>query len=465
MISQFSIIIPEITLASIAMMVQVIAVFNEKFSRKISVFALLFLLGLVVFLICNPVEYSYYGGSFLTSSVINLFKAIVLGLTLMSIIIYRDFVKIAGGDIQIEFITIMLLATLGIFITISARDFLLLFCGLELQALSGYALTAFNTKDEKSSEAGLKYFILGALVSGIMLMGISFVYGFSGSINFLEIKYLVGMQPNVGIIFGMVFVTIAILFKLSVSPFHVWTPDVYEGAPISVVSYFSTAQKLGMLLVLINIIDGIIVDYPSISEDILRLSAILSMIVGSFGAIKQDSLKRLMAYSSILNMGYVLMAVTIHSTGGNNVAYIYMLIYAISTIGLFASFVALLGKKSDIATFEDLSGVALRRKTLAAVIAIIMFSMIGLPPFAGFFGKYYVFSSATSQGEFAMVGVGLLSSVISAFYYLKFIKYMYFVDPVCQIERIATKRGLWFVTTISASFTIFFFLFAHKYIV
>ena len=465
MMGQFNILIPEIALAIIAMFMQLVSVYNPQRSYKLSSITIILVAILATYMLYAPVEYEYYQNSFLASSVINLFKVMVLGLAVMCLLIYRDFIKISGKEFKSEFPTLILLSSLGILFSISARDFLLLFCGLELQALSGYALTAFNTKDEKSSEAGLKYFILGALISGIMLMGISFIYGFTGSINFLEIKHLTSASPSLGVMVGLVFVLVAILFKMSAAPLHIWTPDVYEGAPITAVSYFATAQKFGMLLVLINVVDGVVGNYYSISEDILKICAILSMLVGSFGAIGQNSLKRLMAYSSIVNMGYVLMAVRLSNMGGNNVAYVYMLIYVMGTIGLFASLVALLGERSEHAVFDDLRGASVNRKALSSVIAIIMFSMIGLPPFAGFFGKYYVFSSAIQQGEFVMTAVGLVASVVSAFYYLKVVKYMYFIKPGSTMTCISTKRGLWLVTTISITFTIFFFLFAHKYIV
>lgn len=464
MINQFVIVIPEILLASLAMVMQIVAVYVKNSSRHIALVATLLGLGIVAYLLNFVPEYELgFTLSFVTSPAISLFKAIVLGLALMSLVVYSDLAKIGKSKLKIEFVTLVLLSTLGVFISISARDFMLLFCGLELQALSGYALAAFNTKSSKSSESGLKYFVLGALMSALMLLGISFLYGFSGSIKFFEIRDALN-GVNIGLVVGSVLVLSAILFKLSAAPLHIWTPDVYEGAPISAVTYFAVAQKVGMLVVLINVTDGVIGDYTQVSNELIKVVAILSMIVGALGAIRQISLKRLMAYSTVLNVGYVLVGVCLHSPEGNYAAFVYMLIYAIGVMGFFACIVALFGPKSDEATFEDLQGVARTRKTLAAAISIIMFSMIGLPPLAGFFGKYYIFYNAVAEGEIVLALIGVLTSVVAAFYYLKVIKCMYFMESQRTVIVIPTKRGLWIVTFLTLAFILFFFTFAQEYI-
>jgi len=465
MLNQFTIILPEIMLASVAMIMQIVAVYFKERPRKITVLTIALLLAIVCHMLYFAPEYSVgFSASFVTSPTLSLFKAIVLAFTIMSIVVYRDLMKINKEKLRMEFVTLIILSTLGAFISISARDFLLLFCGLELQALAGYALASFSTKQSKSSEAGLKYFVLGALMSCLMLLGISFLYGFSGSIKFFEIREVLNGQFNIGLVVGAVLVLAALLFKLSAAPMHIWTPDVYEGAPVSAVTYFAVAQKVGMLIVLINFVDGVVGDYLPVSAMLIKIVAILSMIAGALGAIMQTSLKRLMAYSTILNVGYVLVGVCLHSRSGNNAAFIYMLIYAIGVIGFFACLVALFGGKSDVATFDDLKGIAKTRKALAAAISIIMFSMIGLPPLAGFFGKYYIFYNAVLEGEIVLALLGVLTSVIAAFYYLKIVKYMYFMDSDEEVVAISTKRGLWFVTVISVAFILFFFSFAPYYI-
>lgn len=463
MLNQIFMIIPEILLTGLAMIMQVFGVYYKGSSRLVAKTAIILSFGIIYYLWFNSPEFAIgFSGSFVTSTDISIYKALVLGLTIMSLVVYHDLTKIAKSDLRMEFVTLILLSTVGVFISISARDLILLFCGLELQALAGYALAAFNSKKSKSSEAGLKYFVLGALVSALMLLGISFLYGFSGSMNFDDIRAALNGDLNIGLIVGAVLVLTGILFKLSAAPLHIWTPDVYEGAPISAVTYFAVAQKVGMLVVLINIVDAVIGDYVHISVEIIKIVAILSMVVGSLGAIRQVSLKRLMAYSTILNIGYVLVAICLHSTFGNNAAFTYMLIYAVGAMGFFACLVALFGDKSDIATFEDLKGIATQRKSLAGAISIIMFSMIGLPPLAGFFGKYLVFYNAVLQGEIVLALLGVLTSVIAAFYYLKVIKYMYFMEAKEEIISITTNRGLWLVTIVSVAFTVLFFVFANK---
>jgi NADH-quinone oxidoreductase subunit N len=405
-----------------------------------------------------------FSNSFEVSPGIYKLKSLVLFLSIMSIVIYKSLIKISDKAIKVEFITLILLSTVGVFISISARDFIILFCGLELQALSGYAMAAFNNKDVKSSEAGLKYFVLGSLISCLMLLGISFFYGFTGSIYFNDIRAALDGEFNIGLVVGAIFVLAAILFKLSAAPLHIWTPDVYEGAPVSAVTYFAVAQKVGVLIVLINFVTLVTGNYLRVSVDLIKIAAILSIFIGALGAMMQSSLKRLMAYSTILNVGYVLIAISLHSDEGFRSAIIYMVIYVIGTIGFFACLVALFGRKSDIASFADLQGISAERKTIAASIAIIMFSMIGLPPLAGFFGKYYVFYNAIIQGEVTLAVLGVISSVIAAFYYLKVVKYMYFMEAVEKTAIIPTNRGLLSVSVISVGFTLFFFIFASSYL-
>ena len=466
MLNQFILIFPEIVLTSVAMCMQLLAVFFENHLRLISLLTIAVLLVLGTYIINFVPQGSIFifSNSFEVSPGIYKLKSLVLFLSIMSIVIYKSLIKISDKVIKVEFITLILLSTVGVFISISARDFIILFCGLELQALSGYAMAAFNNKDVKSSEAGLKYFVLGSLISCLMLLGISFFYGFTGSIYFNDIRAALDGEFNIGLVVGAIFVLAAILFKLSAAPLHIWTPDVYEGAPVSAVTYFAVAQKVGVLIVLINFVTLVTGNYLRVSVDLIKIAAILSIFIGALGAMMQSSLKRLMAYSTILNVGYVLIAISLHSDEGFRSAIIYMVIYVIGTIGFFACLVALFGRKSDIASFADLQGISAERKTIAASIAIIMFSMIGLPPLAGFFGKYYVFYNAIIQGEVTLAVLGVISSVIAAFYYLKVVKYMYFMEAVEKTAIIPTNRGLLSVSVISVGFTLFFFIFASSYL-
>jgi NADH-quinone oxidoreductase subunit N len=466
MLSQFILILPEIVLTSIAMCMQLLAVFFKDHLRFIVLLTITSLLILVACIVHFAPEEAtaIFSSSFQVSQDVYLFKSLVLFLSIMSIVIYQNLAEISDKFIRIEFITLILLSTVGAFISISAIDFVILFCGLELQALSGYAMAAFNNKEVKSSEAGLKYFILGSLISCLMLLGISFLYGFSGSVYFNDISIALNGEFNIGLVVGAILVLAAILFKLSAAPLHIWTPDIYEGSPISAVTYFAVAQKMGILIVLINFVTLVIGDYIQISVDLIKITAVLSIFVGALGALMQFSLKRLMGYSTILNVGYVLIGISLHSDNGLYSGFIYMFIYVIGAIGFFACLVGLFGERSDIASFADLQGIAGERKTIAAAITIIMFSMIGLPPLAGFFGKYYVFYNAIMQGEFTLALLGVLTSVIAAFYYLKVIKYMYFMEPTEKVTIIPTNSGLLTISIISVGFTLFFFVFAPSYL-
>jgi NADH-quinone oxidoreductase subunit N len=385
------------------------------------------------------------------------FKALVLSFAVTSLISYHEYSKIAGSEIKLEFIGLILLSTVGSFIAISASSFLVLFVGLELQALSGYALAGFNSSNPKSSEAGLKYFVLGALISCISLFGISFIYGFSGSLQFGSAltSMAVSKGLNAGLAIGIILMLTAVFFKLSAAPMHMWTPDVYEGAPINAVMYFATAQKIAILAVLLNLLASAL-DYWRPVLSIIKILAILSMIIGSLGALRQYSLKRLMAYSTILNIGYVLIGVVLHSDESIFASILYMVIYAVSTVGFFVCIIALAGNKADEANFDSLKGISYSKKTLAAVISIIMFSMIGLPPLAGFFGKFYLFYQAIKKEEFLLAIIGLTTSLIASYYYLKIVMYMYFIEPEKIEERIPTQFGLMIVTTIVVAFLLFF---------
>ncbi|NDE19702.1 MAG: NADH-quinone oxidoreductase subunit N, partial [Alphaproteobacteria bacterium] len=311
MLNQFILIFPEIVLTSVAMCMQLLAVFFKNHLRLISLLTIAVLLVLGTYIINFVPQGSIFifSNSFEVSPGIYKLKSLVLFLSIMSIVIYKSLIKISDKVIKVEFITLILLSTVGVFISISARDFIILFCGLELQALSGYAMAAFNNKDVKSSEAGLKYFVLGSLISCLMLLGISFFYGFAGSIYFNDIRAALDGEFNIGLVVGAIFVLAAILFKLSAAPLHIWTPDVYEGAPVSAVTYFAVAQKVGVLIVLINFVTLVTGNYLRVSVDLIKIAAILSIFIGALGAMMQSSLKRLMAYSTILNVGYVLIAI------------------------------------------------------------------------------------------------------------------------------------------------------------
>ncbi|XVN43579.1 MAG: NADH-quinone oxidoreductase subunit NuoN [Candidatus Rickettsia vulgarisii] len=427
-LKQFVIIWPEISLTLLALLSQVSALFlNKRFVSAITIFVSVILLFFTIQDL--GAEQVGFNNSFIITNFTSIYKFLVLLFSIISIIIYRDYCKIINEEFKMEFVTLVLLSAMGFFVAISSKNFLLLFCGMELQALIGYVLAGFNINNIKSSEGALKYFILGALISCLSLFGISFIYGFGGSLDYAHIlSKLNASEPNIGLIIGLTLFLSSLFFKLSAVPLHVWTPDVYEGSPIPAVSYFSSATKIANVIILLNIITMVIGGYKQISIDLVKIISILSMVVGAYGAIRQDSLKRLMGYSTILNIGYVLMGISLHNEMGNMAALGYMVIYNISAVGFFACLIALLGMKSDSAVFADLNGLAASRKALAGVVTIIMFSLIGIPPLAGFFGKYYLFYQAIVQEQYILVFIAIGTSIIAAYYYLKIVRSIYFFE-------------------------------------
>lgn len=445
-------LVPGITLTIIALLGQLSAVLLHGRTRIVANITIL----LSIFSIFYISQYSIQWYNIATNMNIGIATITIFIFTVISIVMYRDYTVLAGEELKFEFITLLLLSTVGIFITIQAQNFLLLFCGMELTALTSYALAGFKLNDIKSSEGALKYFILGSLVSCLSLFGISFIYGFGGSLEFSDIlaKLNDHSTTNLGLVIGIVLFLSSIFFKLSAAPLHFWAPDVYEGSPVTSVTYFTGASKIGMVIILINITTLIIGDYYPINYNLIKIIAILSMIFGALGAIRQNSLKRLMAYSTILNIGYVLIGVLLRTPEGYSAAQLYMLIYAAGSVGFFGCLIMLLGKDVDKANFDSIQGIAQDHKAIALGISVIMFSMIGIPPLAGFLGKYYLFYQAINQGEFLLAYLGIFTSVIAAFYYLKVIKTMYFTEKV-QIAKLSTPYGLLLINFIAVGFLLF----------
>ncbi len=460
---QFIVILPEIMLTLLALMSQLsVLLFNSKIKIITNITILLSIILICVILYSPSAEIIAFNNSFFSNNLIKSYKCLILFFSIITIIIYDSYCKINGELFKTEFITLILLSVVGIFVAISARNFLLLFCSMELQALIAYVLAGFSLNNIKSSEGALKYFILGALISCLTLFGLSFIYGFGGSLNYSDIFQNLNQptQPNIGLVIGVVLFLSGILFKLSAVPLHMWTPDVYQGSPIPSVTYFAAATKIGNVIILLNIVTMVVGEYKQISVDLIQITAILSMIVGATGAIRQNSLKRLMGYSTILNIGYVLMAISLHSILGNQVAILYMVIYGLSVIGFFACLISLTGKQADLASFDDIKGLASSRKALSAGITVIIFSMIGIPPLAGFFGKYYLFYQAIIQGQFTLAIIAIATSVVAAYYYLKIIKSIYFLtaDSNFVLQPIATHNGLKFVSCLVITILLLFSL-------
>ncbi len=356
---------------------------------------------------------------------------------------------------RFEYPVLVVFAALGMVIMVSSRDLIALYMGVELQSLCLYVLAAYNRDSLRASEAGLKYFVLGALSSGMLLYGASLIYGFAGSTQFADIAQA---EPNLGLAFGLVFLICGLAFKVSAAPFHMWTPDVYEGAPTSATAFFAGAPKLAAMVLLAR---ALVEAFPSSGADwsaVIALIAAASMTVGAFGALVQTNIKRLMAYSSIANMGFALVALAgayDPQTGAMNPRaaeglLIYLSIYVISATAVFACILAMRWREGAGENIRDLAGLSKTNPPLALALTALMFSIAGVPPLAGFFGKLFVFMPAWEAGQHALVLYGVVMSVVAAFYYLRIVKIMWFDEA--ERPFMATPRELVWVAGFGALF-------------
>ena len=344
------------------------------------------------------------------------------------------------GAMRAEYPVLVLFAVLGMGLMVSATDLLALYLGLELSSLSAYVLAAFLRNDERSAEAGLKYFVLGALASGILLFGMSLVYGFTGTTSFAGIAAALSGTISNGALFGMIFMLAGLAFKISAVPFHMWTPDVYEGAPTPVTTFFATAPKVAAVALTMRVMLDAFGGQVDAWRQIVIFAALASIIVGALGAIGQTSIKRLLAYSSINNIGFILIGLAAATPQGASAMLVYLAIYVAMSVG---GFVAVLMLKDEngapVEAVADIAGLSQHRKVLAACLAMVMFSLAGIPPLFGFWGKFVVFQAAVDAGLLALAAIGIAASVIGAFYYLKIVKVMYFDEPANK----ATGRSDW----------------------
>jgi len=342
---------------------------------------------------------------------------------------------------KFEYPILVLLSTLGLMVLVSANDLLSLYLGLELSSLSLYVLATYDRDNAVSSEAGIKYFVLGALASGIMLFGASLVYGYAGTTNFTALSDMMNASPEVqipvayGAIVGMVMLVVALCFKISAVPFHMWTPDVYQGAPTPVTMLFATAPKIGAMAIFIRLLMDPFADMLPDWQNILAIVAVASMMVGAFGALTQTNIKRLLAYGSIGHIGYMLIGLATGTPDGIKGVLVYFTLYLFMSVGTFGFVLFMRRAGEQVENISDLAGLSKTSPRGALFMLLMMFSMAGIPPFAGFFGKYFIFLSAMQSGLYGLAVVGVLTSVVAAFYYLKVIKVMYFDEPSLCLER------------------------------
>lgn len=458
MIHNLFVLLPEILLAMLGFVVQIAGI--SKCAKKYMVFVSIAGVALVItamFSFHLGSEFSAFNGSFVQNDYTIFCKALIFLCSLLVIINYIGYYKSIFKEYHAEYIVLILFTAIGSSIAISARDFLILFLGFELQSLSCYVLASFNKESVLSSEAGMKYFVLGALSSCFMLFGISFIYGFTGTISYEAIDNILSVSnDNIAIIIGVMFLFSGLMFKMSVVPFHAWTPDVYEGAPIISVNLFSSVQKFSILSVFIVLCSICIKSMNSLFHDVIMGLSILSILIGSIGAIMQKSVKRMMAYSTILNMGYCLIPLTLWNDASSEVALKYLMIYVASTIAFFSILTSCLGEKAEYVMLDDLIGLGRNKKAAAVSITLLMFSMIGVPPMAGFFGKYYILYHALNAQEYLLVFFLLIGSLISAYYYLNIIKYMYFCDNLTEESTSKLNIYLLVVILLSLGFTLFY---------
>lgn len=460
---KFSLLIPELILFFGALSLLMLDVFFNKKNQRFIFFAHFFSLavcGLALsFAVKNfGIPETSFNDMLNSKAIISFMKCIILLLLVVIILISVRFV-FSLEKYGSEFLALMMIATAGGLIMISANDLLLFYLGLELQALSLYLLASFSVKSARSSEAGIKYFILGSLASGLLLFGISMVYGYSATTNFTVLQDLIGkLKPEempIGLVFGMILVATAMFFKISAAPFHMWAPDVYQGVPTIVLAFFGTVVKFSMVIALIFL--SLNISWV-ILGNILLIVAISSIIIGSFGAIYQKNLKRLFAFSSITHIGFVLLALSPLDKSIFNSCIFYMIVYSIISLGTF-SFLTIMrspqeieNDETDEKTFDisSLSGLSKTHPVMAFSLTVLMLSTAGIPPLAGFFSKFYILKSAISTGLFFYAIIAVIFSAISAFYYLRIIKIMYFDEPNgnLEIEDFGNARLVVFVSAI-----------------
>jgi NADH-quinone oxidoreductase subunit N len=362
---------------------------------------------------------------------------------------------------RFEFPVLLLFATLGMMLMISANDLISLYVGLELQSLALYVIAAFRRDTIRSTEAGLKYFVLGALSSGMLLYGSSLIYGFAGTTKFDGLATLFagpsGTAPSLGLIVGLVFLIAGLAFKVSAVPFHMWTPDVYEGSPTPVTAFFAMAPKVAAIGLFGRVLVGPFGSLVGDWQQIVSFIAFASMAFGAVAAINQSNIKRLMAYSSIANVGYALVGLATGTPEGLSGMLIYMAIYVVMNAGTFAIILAMRQQGRMVEGISDLAGLGKTRPMMAASLAIFMFSLAGIPPLAGFFGKFFVFRAAINAGLYWLAVLGVLASVVGAFYYLRIIKVMYFDEPREGFDK-PMEWELAGILTVSALVILLFFI-------
>ena len=433
MINEVYFLTPEIFLSLSIFTFIIFGVFKKN-SFDLIYRATIIILPIVIFLILNNnfENIKIFNNSFALDEFSSFMKILILVSSFFVLIMSKKYIQDINNN-KFEYPVIMLIAILGMFFMVSSNDLILFYLGLELQSLSLYILASIDRDNLRSSEAGIKYFVLSALSSGLLLYGCSLLYGFTGSTNFQVISNNVG-DINIGTTFAMIFILVGLAFKVSAVPFHMWTPDVYEGSPTSVTSFFAIVPKIAGIAVFIRFMYSPFQNILDEWQYILVFISIASMILGAVAAINQKNIKRLIAYSSISHMGYAIAGISTGTESGFKSTIIYILIYSAMNIGFFA-FVFLMKRSGKyIEDINELSGISKNHPLAALSLLIVLFSLAGIPPLAGFFAKFYIFMSVIESGMYALAIIGLVTTVVSAFYYIRIVKVMYFDSPKKPFE-------------------------------
>jgi NADH-quinone oxidoreductase subunit N len=455
------VVFPELILAIGAMGLLMIGVFSPKGEGSGQIVAWLAIGVLVAALVAvymGAGSASVFEGAFVSDAMTRFFKILILIAAALTLFMtFDDF----GRErlMLFEYPVLMLLSTLGMLMMVSASDLIALYLGLELQSLALYVLAAFKRDDVKSSEAGLKYFVLGALSSGMLLYGASMLYGVTGSTSYAVIAEAAkapDMATNIGLTVGLVFVLVGLAFKVAAVPFHMWTPDVYQGAPTPVTAFFAGAPKVAAIALILRFTQSAMPAVASQWQQIITFLSIASMVLGAFAAIGQTNIKRLLAYSSIGHVGFALIGLDAVNTEGTAGVLIYFAIYVAMTLGAFACVLSMRRKRGNVEDIAELAGLAKTDLTLASILALLMFSLAGIPPLAGFWAKWYVFLPVVKAGLYPLAVIGVVTSVVGAYYYLRIVKIMFFDEPA---EAFAPREGKTFaVMALSAAFVLAFVL-------
>jgi NADH-quinone oxidoreductase subunit N len=455
--------LPEIFLACAGLALLLIGVFlGEKSTRIVAALAVMSFIITAALLLMGPQgRVLTFNGMFVTDGFAVFMKILVLVGSSLALILSLDYLEHENMS-RFEFPVLFVLATLGMLLMVSANSLIALYLGLELQSLALYVVAAFNRDSERSSEAGLKYFVLGALSSGMLLYGASLVYGFTGTVAFdgLAQALPAGQVASMGVIIGIVFICAGLAFKVSAVPFHMWTPDVYEGAPTPVTAFFAVAPKVAAMALFVRVLVEPFGHLTSQWQQIIVVTSALSMILGAFAAIAQTSMKRLMAYSSIGHVGFALLGLAAGTPDGITAVIVYLSIYVAMSIGTFAVILSMRVDGKAVEGIQDLAGLGKSNPGTAFALVIMMFSMAGIPPLAGFFAKLYVFRAVIAQGTTGFIilaVIGVVSSVVSAYYYLRVIRVMYFEDPKIAFDKPA-GAALPSILAVATLFIVFFWI-------